>query len=265
MKAQPRAAIAAALLLGALPLSADEGKWMPQQIPALAERLRAIGFEGDPQAFADLTGQPMGAIVSLGGCTASFVSPDGLHRHQSPLRDRSAAVQLDPAAQPAGRRVPGEDARRGALERSRLEGLGHRVGQGRHAGDHRHARPEARRSPTLRRHRPADQAAHERVRGGRAALPRRVVLRGALVLRDRPARDPRRAPRLRARGGHRQLRRRGRQLALAAPHRRLVASIAPTSDRTASPRPTRRATCRTSRRAASSCSRRASRRATSSS
>ena len=78
MKAQPRAAIAAALLLGALPLSADEGKWMPQQIPALAERLRAIGFEGDPQAFADLTGQPMGAIVSLGGCTASFVSPDGL-------------------------------------------------------------------------------------------------------------------------------------------------------------------------------------------
>jgi hypothetical protein len=51
---------------------------MPQQIPALAEKLRAIGFAGDPQAFADLTGQPMGAIVSLGGCTASFVSPDGL-------------------------------------------------------------------------------------------------------------------------------------------------------------------------------------------
>ena len=78
MKIQPRTAIAAALLLVALPLGADEGKWMPQQIPALAERLRAIGFEGDPQAFADLTGQPMGAIVSLGGCTASFVSPEGL-------------------------------------------------------------------------------------------------------------------------------------------------------------------------------------------
>ena len=58
--------------------SADEGMWMPQQIPALAERLRAAGFEGDPQAFADLTGQPMGAIVSLGGCSASFVSADGL-------------------------------------------------------------------------------------------------------------------------------------------------------------------------------------------
>ncbi len=58
--------------------SADQGMWMPQQIPALAERLRALGFEGDPQAFAELTGQPMGAIVSLGGCSASFVSSQGL-------------------------------------------------------------------------------------------------------------------------------------------------------------------------------------------
>jgi hypothetical protein len=59
-------------------LVAEEGMWMPQQIPALASKLRALGFTGDPKAFADLTGQPMGAIVSLGGCTASFVSPDGL-------------------------------------------------------------------------------------------------------------------------------------------------------------------------------------------
>ena len=60
------------------PAAADEGMWMPQQIPALADRLNAYGFEGDPQTFADLTGQPMGAMVSLGGCSASFVSPDGL-------------------------------------------------------------------------------------------------------------------------------------------------------------------------------------------
>jgi hypothetical protein len=59
-------------------LQAEEGMWMPQQIPALAAKLRALGFQGDPKAFADLTGQPMGAIVWLGGCTASFVSPDGL-------------------------------------------------------------------------------------------------------------------------------------------------------------------------------------------
>ena len=66
------------LLLLSAGLIAEEGMWMPQQIPALAAKLRALGFAGDPKSFADLTGQPMGAIVSLGGCTASFVSPDGL-------------------------------------------------------------------------------------------------------------------------------------------------------------------------------------------
>ena len=59
-------------------LLAEEGMWMPQQIPEMAAKLKALGFKGDPKAFADLSGQPMGAIVSLGGCTASFVSPDGL-------------------------------------------------------------------------------------------------------------------------------------------------------------------------------------------
>lgn len=66
------------LLVLASPLPADEGMWLPKQVPALADRLAALGFEGDPRAFADLTGQPMGAIVSLGGCSASFVSPEGL-------------------------------------------------------------------------------------------------------------------------------------------------------------------------------------------
>jgi hypothetical protein len=68
----------AAAIAAAVPLAADEGMWMPQQIPDLAQKLRAMGFEGDPAAFADLVGQPMGAIVSLGGCSASFVSPEGL-------------------------------------------------------------------------------------------------------------------------------------------------------------------------------------------
>jgi len=66
------------IALLAIGVQAEEGMWMPQQIPALAGKLRALGFAGDPKSFADLTGQPMGAIVSLGGCTASFVSPDGL-------------------------------------------------------------------------------------------------------------------------------------------------------------------------------------------
>ncbi len=69
---------AAVLLAAVVGLRAEQGMWMPQQIPDLAGRLRTLGFTGDPKAFADLTGQPMGAVVSLGGCTASFVSPDGL-------------------------------------------------------------------------------------------------------------------------------------------------------------------------------------------
>ena len=66
------------LFIPGAPALADEGMWMPQQIPALAERLKALGFNGDARAFADLTGFPMGAVVSLGGCSASFVSPEGL-------------------------------------------------------------------------------------------------------------------------------------------------------------------------------------------
>jgi Peptidase S46 len=65
-------------VISTLSARADEGMWMPEQIPALASRLQALGFRGDANAFADLTGFPMGAIVSLGGCSASFVSPDGL-------------------------------------------------------------------------------------------------------------------------------------------------------------------------------------------
>jgi len=57
---------------------ADEGMWMPQQIPQLAADLQKSGIQIDPNRLADLTGDPMGPVISLGGCTASFVSPDGL-------------------------------------------------------------------------------------------------------------------------------------------------------------------------------------------
>jgi hypothetical protein len=57
---------------------AVEGMWMPQQVPQLAAELQKLGIKIDPKSFADLTGDPMGAVVSLGGCSASFVSPDGL-------------------------------------------------------------------------------------------------------------------------------------------------------------------------------------------
>lgn len=57
---------------------ADEGMWMPQQLPQVAKELKAAGLKLDPAALTKLTEFPMGAIVSLGGCSASFVSPQGL-------------------------------------------------------------------------------------------------------------------------------------------------------------------------------------------
>jgi hypothetical protein len=71
-------ALCAALLAIPASISATEGIWMPEQVPLLAEELRQRGLEIAPAALADLTGHPLGAIVSLGGCSASFVSPDGL-------------------------------------------------------------------------------------------------------------------------------------------------------------------------------------------
>jgi Peptidase S46 len=65
-------------LLFALGAAADPGMWMPQQIPALGDELKKLGLQIDPNAFADLTGFPMGAVVATPGCTASFVSPEGL-------------------------------------------------------------------------------------------------------------------------------------------------------------------------------------------
>jgi len=57
---------------------ADEGMWMPQQLPQVAKQLKADGLKLDPASLTKLTEFPMGAIVSLGGCSASFVSPQGL-------------------------------------------------------------------------------------------------------------------------------------------------------------------------------------------
>jgi len=68
----------ALLLATASAAFAGEGMWMPQQVPQLAPELQKMGIKIDPNRFADLTGDPMGAVVSLGNCSASFVSPDGL-------------------------------------------------------------------------------------------------------------------------------------------------------------------------------------------
>ena len=57
---------------------ADEGMWMPSQLPAIGKQLRAAGFQGNPADLADLTRAPLSAVVKVGGATGSFVSDDGL-------------------------------------------------------------------------------------------------------------------------------------------------------------------------------------------
>ena len=59
-------------------VAADEGMWPPGQVEAHAELLGELGLELVPQQLGDLDGDPLGAVVWLGGCTASFVSPRGL-------------------------------------------------------------------------------------------------------------------------------------------------------------------------------------------
>jgi hypothetical protein len=57
---------------------AGEGMWVPQQLPEIAGPLKKAGLKLNAKQLTNLTGDPMGAVVSLGGCTASFVSPQGL-------------------------------------------------------------------------------------------------------------------------------------------------------------------------------------------
>jgi hypothetical protein len=54
------------------------GMWMPAQLAAHGKTLTDLGLAIDPGALVDPTKFPLAAIVSLGGCSASFVSPKGL-------------------------------------------------------------------------------------------------------------------------------------------------------------------------------------------
>lgn len=71
-------------LLSAVALSlsvtsqADEGQWQPHQMPQLQQQLTAKGIQISGKQLADLSQYPMNAIVGLGYCSASFVSPQGL-------------------------------------------------------------------------------------------------------------------------------------------------------------------------------------------
>ena len=57
---------------------AGEGMWLPSQAPDIAKQIQADGLKLDANTLANLQTAPMNAIASLGGCSASFVSAQGL-------------------------------------------------------------------------------------------------------------------------------------------------------------------------------------------
>ncbi|WP_186082069.1 S46 family peptidase [Burkholderia gladioli] len=72
------ATLAAVSLLAGGIARADEGMWQPSQLPSLATQIKQRGLALDPRQLASLKSWPLDAVVGLGFCTASFVSPDGL-------------------------------------------------------------------------------------------------------------------------------------------------------------------------------------------
>ncbi|MCB0418406.1 MAG: S46 family peptidase [Bdellovibrionaceae bacterium] len=75
------------------------GMWMPVQMGAHADTLRTLGLSYDPKQLTDPLAHPLGAIVWLGGCSASFVSKTGLiitnhHCIQSALQYNNGDANL---------------------------------------------------------------------------------------------------------------------------------------------------------------------------
>ena len=72
------AAAVTLLTLLAGPALSVEGMWTPDQLPEVEFDMRRLGLRLAADSLTDLTAFPFGAVISLGGCTASFVSPEGL-------------------------------------------------------------------------------------------------------------------------------------------------------------------------------------------
>ena len=74
----PCLVLLAALALAG-PARADEGQWMPGQIAELDQaRLRELGLELTPAQLWSADGGLLRAAVNLSGCSAAFISADGL-------------------------------------------------------------------------------------------------------------------------------------------------------------------------------------------
>jgi hypothetical protein len=60
------------------PFENPGGMWLPEQMTEHAKKLTELGLAFDPQLLSHPLDFPLDAIVSLGGCSASFVSAEGL-------------------------------------------------------------------------------------------------------------------------------------------------------------------------------------------
>jgi hypothetical protein len=54
------------------------GMWLPSQMPGRTEQLQRLGIDIDPGLLSDPASPLLQAMVDLGGCSAAFVSPEGL-------------------------------------------------------------------------------------------------------------------------------------------------------------------------------------------
>lgn len=69
---------ATAIVACTAPAFADEGMWLPSQTSKIADQMRRAGLKLDPAKLGNLQTPPLTSIASLGGCSAAFLSPQGL-------------------------------------------------------------------------------------------------------------------------------------------------------------------------------------------